>query len=105
MNDAPTDLIQHIARQWDDELVPRLIDYIRVPAKSPHFDADWERHGHIERVVTNAERWVKAQGVAGLSVEIVRIEGSSDTPVPWGETVRPRVGAIGWHVVRVGRKR
>ena len=27
-----------IATQWDDEIVPQLIEYIRIPAKSPHFD-------------------------------------------------------------------
>ena len=27
-----------IAAQWDDEIVPQLTDYIRIPAKSPHFD-------------------------------------------------------------------
>ena len=37
--------------------------------------------------------------------EIVRVEAVPDTPLPWGETVRPRAGAIGWHVIRVGRKR
>jgi hypothetical protein len=39
------------------------------------------------------------------SDEIVRIEAVPDTPVAWGETVRPRAGAIGWHVIRVGRKK
>ena len=37
--------------------------------------------------------------------EIVRIEAQPDTSIPWGETVRPRAGVIGWHVVRVARKR
>jgi hypothetical protein len=36
--------------------------------------------------------------------EIVRVEAPPDAP-PWAETLRPRVGAIGWHVIRVGRKR
>ena len=39
------------------------------------------------------------------SDEVVRIEAVPDTPVAWGETVRPRAGAIGWHVIRVGRKK
>jgi hypothetical protein len=39
------------------------------------------------------------------SDEIVRLEAVPDTPVAWGETVRPRAGAIGWHVIRVGRKK
>jgi acetylornithine deacetylase/succinyl-diaminopimelate desuccinylase-like protein len=64
-----------IARHWDEDIVPRLVEYIRVPAKSPHFDPDWEKHGHIEKVTRDAERWVKAQGVAGLACEIVRLAG------------------------------
>ena len=38
--------------------------------------------------------------------EVVRIEAVPEAPTPWGETVRPRPGAIGWHVIRIGgRKR
>jgi len=50
-----------------------------VPAKSPHFDPSWEAHGHIERVIREADRWVRAQDVRGLEVEIVRLPGR--TPV------------------------
>ncbi|MEO9134994.1 MAG: M20 family metallopeptidase [Casimicrobiaceae bacterium] len=64
-----------IDRQWDDEIVPRLVDYIRIPAKSPHFDPAWEAHGHIERVIRLAEAWARAQPIAGLEVEIVRLAG------------------------------
>ena len=66
---------ERIYRQWDDEIVPRLVDYIRIPAKSPHFDSAWENHGHIERVIRLAEEWARAQPIAGLTVEIVRIPG------------------------------
>src|SRR6185437_8334360 len=64
-----------IYRQWDDEIVPRLVDYIRIPAKSPHFDPSWEAHGHIERVVELAEAWARAQPVTGLAVEVIRLPG------------------------------
>ena len=67
------------ARQWDDEIVPRLVDYIRIPAKSPHFDPAWEANGHIERAIRLAEEWARAQPIAGLTVEIVRLPGR--TPV------------------------
>jgi acetylornithine deacetylase/succinyl-diaminopimelate desuccinylase-like protein len=66
---------ERIYRQWDDEIVPRLVDYIRIPAKSPHFDPAWENHGHIERAIRLAEDWARAQPIAGLAVEIVRIPG------------------------------
>ena len=39
------------------------------------------------------------------SDEIVRIEAVPETTTPWAETVRPRAGLIGWHVIHVGKKR
>src|SRR5690348_8825918 len=66
---------QRIARLWDDDIVPRLVEYVRIPAKSPHFDAAWSENGHIERVIGLAEAWVRAQPVRGLTVEIVRLAG------------------------------
>jgi len=68
-----------IARQWDDDIVPQLVDYIRLPAKSPHFDPDWKRHGHIEASIAQAHRWAAHQGIKGLHLEVVRLEGR--TPV------------------------
>jgi hypothetical protein len=38
-----------IARFWDEAMVPALVEHIRVPAKSPHFDPQWTQHGHIAR--------------------------------------------------------
>ncbi|HYT95860.1 MAG TPA: M20 family metallopeptidase [Casimicrobiaceae bacterium] len=71
--------VDSIGKQWDTEIVPLLIDYVRIPAKSPHFDPAWEANGHIENVITLAERWVRKQPVRGLAVEIVRLQGR--TPV------------------------
>jgi acetylornithine deacetylase/succinyl-diaminopimelate desuccinylase-like protein len=68
-----------IARQWDDDIVPQLIDYIRLPAKSPHFDPEWRRHGHIEASVQQARAWAARQGIKGMALEVVRLEGR--TPV------------------------
>ena len=68
-------ILAAVSAQWDAEIVPELIEYIRVPAKSPHFDARWEENGHIERVIRIAESWVKRQPVRGLEVEIIRLPG------------------------------
>ncbi|HYC37159.1 MAG TPA: M20/M25/M40 family metallo-hydrolase [Usitatibacter sp.] len=68
-----------IARQWDEDIVPQLIDYIRLPAKSPNFDPEWRRHGHIEASVRQAHAWAARQGIQGMTLEIVTLEGR--TPV------------------------
>ena len=38
-----------------------LTDYIAIPAKSPMFDADWQKHGYIDRVVRDAASWVESK--------------------------------------------
>ena len=68
-------LLSTVSSQWDREIIRELTDYIRIPAKSPHFDREWETHGHIERVVRLAQAWVSQQPVRGLTVEIVRLPG------------------------------
>jgi acetylornithine deacetylase/succinyl-diaminopimelate desuccinylase-like protein len=68
-----------IARQWDEDIVEQLVRYVRIPAKSPHFDARWRENGHIEAAVRQARDWVLRQPVAGLELEVVRLEGR--TPV------------------------
>jgi len=68
-----------IERHWDAEIIPQLIEYVRIPAKSPHFDAAWAQNGHIEQAIRLAEAWAQTQAVRGLVVEIVRLPGR--TPV------------------------
>src|SRR3954469_24932949 len=68
-----------IAKFWDEAVVPALVDYIRIPAKSPHFDHEWSRHGHIEAAVKLAADWCARHAVAGMKLEVVRLEGR--TPV------------------------
>ena len=70
-----TALLSAISTHWDSEIVPQLTDYVRIPAKSPHFDPQWAANGHIERVIRLAETWAVKQPVHGLKVEIVRLPG------------------------------
>ena len=60
---------------WDDAIVPALVEYIRIPAKSPHFDRDWQSHGHIDEAVRLAAQWCEANALAGMKLEIARLEG------------------------------
>jgi len=66
---------QLVSNQWDREIVPRLIEYIRIPCKSPHFDARWQADGHIEAAVALAEQWCRSQPLPGLHVEVLRLPG------------------------------
>ena len=74
--DAPRAL-QSSQRIWDGEIVPALYEYIRIPNKSPAYDPRWQRN--MDRAVALIEGWCRKQPVAGLSVEVLRLENR--TPV------------------------
>ena len=60
---------------WEQRILPALTDYIAVPAKSPAYDADWQAHGLLDKVVRDAAAWVESRKVAGLKLEVLRLEG------------------------------
>ena len=57
-----------IDRSWDESIVATLMDYIRIPNKSPAFDPAWEAHGHMEQAVQLMRRWAEAHSLPGMRV-------------------------------------
>lgn len=70
-----SELNQFVDNQWDTEVVPRLVDYIRIPAKSPAFDPSWSAHGYLEQVIRDAHEWAATRRITGLKLDIVSIDG------------------------------
>jgi acetylornithine deacetylase/succinyl-diaminopimelate desuccinylase-like protein len=70
-----TRALQTTSDAFRDSIVPKLCEYIRIPNKSPLFDAAWEAHGHMARAAELMAHWCKAQSIAGLEVEILREPG------------------------------
>jgi len=72
-----------IGEFWDESIVPALAEYIRIPAKSPAFDRDWQANGHIEAAVQFAAKWCETRALPGMKLEVVRLPGR--TPVLYVE--------------------
>ena len=72
--DAPA-IERFVATRWDEDIVPQLVEYIRIPNKSPMFDVDWASHGYMDSAVRLMEAWARAQPIPGMTVEVVRLEG------------------------------
>jgi acetylornithine deacetylase/succinyl-diaminopimelate desuccinylase-like protein len=66
---------------WHDEIVTTLVEYVRIPNKSPAFDPDWAAHGFMDEAVGLFERWARAKltQFPGATLEVVRLPGR--TPV------------------------
>jgi acetylornithine deacetylase/succinyl-diaminopimelate desuccinylase-like protein len=73
MDTSRTDRL--IAEAWDGDIVPQLVEYIRIPNKSPMFDADWQKHGHMDAATDLLADWARKQDIKGMKVEVVRLEG------------------------------
>ena len=58
---------------WSSSILPALVDTIRIPAKSPHFEPDWAKNGHIDAAVTLAEGWCRQHAPANTKIEVVRL--------------------------------
>ncbi|MEM9803201.1 MAG: M20/M25/M40 family metallo-hydrolase [Planctomycetota bacterium] len=75
----PSALREHVAAAWRDSILPSLHDFIKIPAKSPAFDADWAEHGYLDTAVELAAAWCRDRALAGATVEIVRLDGLTPT--------------------------
>ena len=58
-------------------IVPTLVEYIRIPNKSPSFDPQWVEHGYMDDAVKLFERWARERITAlpGATLEVVRLPG------------------------------
>lgn len=63
-----------IDKLWQESITDELVEYVRIPAKSPHFDPDWEKNGYIDDAVEHIARWCREQPIEGLEVEVVRLQ-------------------------------
>ena len=70
-------ITRFVSDLWNAEIVPQLMDYIRIPNKSPMFDKDWVAHGHMDAAVKLMETWARGKlpSLPGATLEVVRLEG------------------------------
>ncbi|HEX5304572.1 MAG TPA: peptidase M20, partial [Dyella sp.] len=87
-------LSRFVSGLWDDEIVPQLVEYIRIPNKSPMFDKDWVAHGYMDQAVELMSGWArgKLSAFPGATLEVVRLEGRTpliyiDVPGEGDDTV------------------
>src|SRR5579862_3461019 len=64
-----------VHRGWEDDAVPALIRYGKIPSLSPAFDSDWERDGHLTSAAHLLADWCRGRKVAGATVEVLESSG------------------------------
>ena len=64
-----------IEASWNGPILDTLVDFIKIPNRSPHFDPHWAEAGHMDKAVALVENWCRSQDIKGLTVEVVRLAG------------------------------
>ncbi len=73
---AQQDLRKFTDDIWRDEIVPTLVEYIRIPNKSPSFEPDWASLGHMDKAVDLFVAWAKPRlPELGASLSVERLPG------------------------------
>jgi len=65
--------------QFNDTIIPALVEYVKVPNQSPQFDKKVLTNGHMHKAIGIMVDWVKAQKVPDLHIQVV--EEKDRTPL------------------------
>jgi acetylornithine deacetylase/succinyl-diaminopimelate desuccinylase-like protein len=61
-----------VRKMWKDSIIPSLMEFIRIPNKSPLFDPQWKNHGHMDKAVALIGQWCHTPPMDGMTFEVVR---------------------------------
>lgn len=68
-----------IEQCWDQHILPTLVEYIKIPNKSPLFDSKWQQHGYMQQAVDLLHAWCQRHGPKGMQIKVLQ-EGNK-TPL------------------------
>ena len=66
-----------IDQNWDNEIVPTLTEYIKIPNKSPSFDPDWEKNGYMFDALDLAVDWANKHKPNGSKLKVHKTPGKT----------------------------
>ena len=58
-------------RCWEQDVIPTLMSYARIPCLSPDFDTEWETNGHLAHAASLLRDWAASRQIGGLTAEVI----------------------------------
>ncbi len=58
-----------------ESIVPTLVEYIKIPNKSPDFDPDWEANGYMQKAMDLIVGWCNDNPIEGMKLEVLQLPG------------------------------
>lgn len=70
-----TQIYEEVSATWRQDIIHRLSDYIKIPNKSPIFDAEWKANGHMDKAMDLIVKWCTKQPIANMKISVLEEEG------------------------------
>lgn len=70
-----TEIFKFVSAKWDEQIIPQLKTYIKIPAKSPAFDEQWKHRGYMDEAMALMESWVRDQPIPGMQIQRLELPG------------------------------
>ncbi len=64
-----------ISKQWDNDIIPQIVEYIKIPNKSPSFDPNWKENGYMDQAMQLIVNWCKQQSIKDIDIQLHESEG------------------------------
>ena len=63
-----------VKKEWNENVIPSLMDFVRIPNVSPSFDAEWDTNGLQLQAFELVTKWAKAQNLENCKIELFKDE-------------------------------
>ena len=65
----------YVQREWNDNVIPSLMDFVRIPNVSPAFDQEWDTNGFQMQAFDLVTKWAEAQKIPNCKIELIKETG------------------------------
>lgn len=72
-------LMTYVDHYWNNHITPSLMEYIKIPNKSPQFDKDWRKHGYMDKAVKLIANWCEKHTIENMTLNV--FQENDRTPV------------------------
>ena len=64
-----------VQKDWNENVIPSLMDFVRIPNVSPAFDEEWDSNGFQMQAFDLVTKWAEAQKIPGCKIELLKDAG------------------------------
>lgn len=66
-----------VDKYWDNDVIPPLSDFIRIPCKTRALDPNWQENGHLLQAANLAKNWLEQQDIPGITAKVLTLPNQS----------------------------